>query len=139
MSINAIYNQALEGGNESDGVIISSKQRKTKQAHPCASKKKIRTTIQPQVELEPRSCMQEAFVVDNVEPIHFGDHTQMDQYDGEVQMVSNNMAIVTIAPFTEGTKKETIVHVGNPQQYFTMCRTTKRLNFMPTWDLKTCY
>jgi hypothetical protein len=65
--------------------------------------------------------MQEAFVVDNVEPIHFGDDTQMDQYDGEVQMVSNNMAIITTAPLIEGTNKETIVHVGNPQQYFTMC------------------
>jgi hypothetical protein len=54
--VDAIYNQALEGGNESDCVVISSKWRKAKQAHPCANKRKTKTIVQPQVELEPKSC-----------------------------------------------------------------------------------
>jgi hypothetical protein len=59
-------------------------------------------------------------MVDNIEPIHFGDHTQMDGYDGKVQMVSDNVVIITLAPLTKGALKETVVHGGNPQQYFTM-------------------
>ncbi len=59
-------------------------------------------------------------MVENVEPIHFVDDTQLDQYDGEVQMVSNNIVIITLALLTKGVSKETIVHVGSPQQYSTM-------------------
>ncbi len=44
----------------------------------------------------------------------------MDGYDGKVQMVSDNVVIITLAPLTKGALKETVVHGGNPQQYFTM-------------------
>jgi len=77
-------------------------------------------------------------VVDNIEPIHFGDDTQMDQFDGKVQMVSNSAMIIAPTPLTESTNKETIMHANSSQQYFTMRRTTTRFNFKPTWDVKTC-
>ncbi len=54
-------------------------------------------------------------MVDNVEPIQFVDDAQLDQYDGEAQMVSNNIVIITLALLTKGVSKETIVHVGSPQ------------------------
>ncbi len=54
-------------------------------------------------------------MVDNVEPIQFVDDAQLDQSDGEAQMVSNNIVIITLALLTKGVSKETIVHVGSPQ------------------------
>jgi hypothetical protein len=54
--VDAICNLALEGGNESDCVVTISERRKARQTHPCVSKRKTKTIVQPQVELEPRSC-----------------------------------------------------------------------------------
>ncbi len=54
-------------------------------------------------------------MVDNIEPIHFGDDTQMDGFDGEAQVVSNSGVIITPTPLTKGAKKKTIVHGGSPQ------------------------
>ncbi len=54
-------------------------------------------------------------MVNNIEPIHSGDDTQMDQSNGEAQMVSNNTVIIVPAPLTKGVNKETIVHAGSPQ------------------------
>ncbi len=76
-------------------------------------------------------------MVDNVEPIHFSDDTQMDESNGKAQLISNNVVIITPAPLTKGAKKETIVHGGSSQQYSTMWRATTRLNLKPTWDVKT--
>ncbi len=76
-------------------------------------------------------------MVNNIKPINFGDDTQMHQSDGKVQVVSNNVVIITLVLLTEGASKKTIVHVGNPQQYSTMRQTITRLNFKPTWDVKT--
>jgi hypothetical protein len=59
-------------------------------------------------------------MVDSIEPIHFGDDTQMDGSDGKAQMVSDNVVIITLAPLTKGAIKETIVHGRSPQQYSTM-------------------
>jgi hypothetical protein len=115
LTIDTICNQALEGGNESDCVVTSSKRCKTRQVHPCVSKRRTKTIVQSQVELEPRSCTQESFVVNNIEPIHFGDDTQMDQSDGEAQMVSNKTMILAPTPLTKGVNKETIVHTSSPQ------------------------
>jgi hypothetical protein len=56
LKVDAIGNQAQEGGNESDCVITSSKFHKASQTHPCARKRKTRNIVQPHVELEPRSC-----------------------------------------------------------------------------------
>jgi hypothetical protein len=44
----------------------------------------------------------------------------MDGYDGKVQMVSDNVVIIALAPLIKGALKETVVHGGNPQQYSTM-------------------
>ncbi len=109
------YNQALQGGNGSDCVITNSKRHKTNQTHPRASKKKTRNNVQRQVELEPRSCTQETFVVESIKPIHFGDDTQMDGSDGEAQAVLDIAMITTPIPLTKGSRQETIVHGGSPQ------------------------
>ncbi len=53
-------------------------------------------------------------MVDSVKPIHFGDDTQMDGYDGKAHVVLDNVMIIAPTPLTKGTKKETIVHGGNP-------------------------
>jgi hypothetical protein len=53
-------------------------------------------------------------------------------------MVSDNVMIIAPTPLTEGANKETVMHASSPQQYFTMQCTTTRLNFKPTWDVKTC-
>jgi len=46
--------------------------------------------------------------------------------------------IIALASLIKNTKKKTIVHASNPQQYSTMGATTTRFNFKPTWDVKTC-
>jgi hypothetical protein len=77
-------------------------------------------------------------MVDNIEPIHFGDDIQMNQLDGEASMVLDSAMIIIPAPLNKSTKKETIMHAGSPEQNFIIQGTTTSLNFKPTWDVKTC-
>jgi hypothetical protein len=53
-------------------------------------------------------------------------------------VVLDSAMIITPAPLIKSTKKETIVHACSPQQNSTMQGRTTRLNFKPTWDVKTC-
>jgi hypothetical protein len=50
-------------------------------------------------------------MVDNIEPIHFGDDTQMDGFDGEAQVVSNSGVIIALTPLTKALERKPLCMV----------------------------
>ncbi len=70
--------------------------------------------------MEPTSCRQETYVIDSFELVESGDLSQMDQFDGHTQMVSNDVVIIALALPIEGNEKAITMHVSIPKHVSTL-------------------